>query len=90
MIVKIIHTAKGTADKNGATSRVYEAGEEINAKEPWQVNLMQTFINEGWAEEIKVINVTEQKVMSIADDPEVEQLDIEPAPKKRGRPRKGD
>ena len=44
----------GAATSDGLTVRLYEAGEEIDATEEWQAELMSSFVANGWASELKV------------------------------------
>jgi hypothetical protein len=67
----------GANNAEGVDVRLYEAGEMVEAKEDWQENLMQAFVSNGWATEIKMVEPEETTVPVEAE--------IKP---KRGRPRK--
>lgn len=70
---KIVVPKAGAADEFGSTVKLYPVDEIVDAKEKWQQELMETFINNKWAIEVKV------------DEPE-EVADEEP---KRARNEKG-
>tara|TARA_R110000824_G_scaffold39381_6_gene119197 strand:- start:1070 stop:1450 length:381 start_codon:yes stop_codon:yes gene_type:complete len=57
----IIIPKPASDDAFGTTTRLYQAGEQVEAKEDWQKDLMETFMANGWAEEIKVDEPTETK-----------------------------
>lgn len=57
----IIIPKPGADDEFGATTRLYTASEQVNAEEKWQEELMETFVANGWAEEIKVDSPVETK-----------------------------
>jgi hypothetical protein len=57
----IIIPKPGADDEFGATTRLYTASEQVNAEEKWQEELMETFVANGWAEEIKVDAPVETK-----------------------------
>ena len=51
---KVIVPKAGSADKNGASVKLYPLDEIVDASEDWQEELMQTFMANGWAVEVKV------------------------------------
>ena len=68
----------GRINELGSESRLYGLDEEIEPTESWQEELMQTFVQNGWAEEIKTDTVEEQgepvrarndKGQLVGDDP---------------------
>ena len=60
MPIVMIRDAKGATDKTGAHTRLYKAGEELPNDE-FSQGLGKVFIQAGFAEETKVVNVTETK-----------------------------
>lgn len=42
-------------DPEGNEVRLYEVGEIVKAKAEWQETLMEAFVGNGWATEIKII-----------------------------------
>ena len=73
-----IDVPKPAATKaDGTDVRLHEAGEVVKAKSVWQKELMERFVANGWATEIKMV------------EPEktTEPVEAEIKPK-RGRPRK--
>lgn len=51
---KVIVPKAGSADKIGASVKLYPLDEIVDASEDWQEELMQTFMANGWAVEVKV------------------------------------
>jgi len=51
---KIVVPKAGAADEFGSTVKLYPVDEIVDAKEKWQQELMETFINNKWAIEVKV------------------------------------
>lgn len=51
---KILVPKAGANDKFGTQVKLYELDELVDAKEDWQQDLMNTFVNNGWAMEVKV------------------------------------
>ena len=51
----------GAASEDGLTVRLYELGEEVNATKKWQKELMNRFVQNGWATELKVTAPSEKK-----------------------------
>lgn len=54
-------SAKGSSNKDGTQTRVYNAGEELETIAPWQKNLAQQFIDLGFAVESAKIEIDETK-----------------------------
>tara|TARA_Y100000114_G_C11726310_1_gene311160 strand:- start:904 stop:1203 length:300 start_codon:yes stop_codon:yes gene_type:complete len=61
MAVKMIMSAKGATDATGAKVKTYTVGEIVDTSTEFGKNLAKTFIDAGWAEEIKVVEPTEVK-----------------------------
>ena len=77
MIYKVIVPKPATANKDGTEIKLYVADEIVDAQESWQEEAMDTFVNNGWAIEVKV------------DTPE-DTVDVEAEVKpKRARNKKG-
>lgn len=51
---KIIVPKAGAADQNGTEVKLYELDSIVDASEEWQESLMSTFVQNGWAMEVKV------------------------------------
>ena len=51
---RIIVPKAGAADQFGATARLYPVDEIVEPKEEWQTDVMETFVTNGWATEVKV------------------------------------
>lgn len=51
---KIIVPKAGACDEYGTQVKLYELDELVDAKENWQQDLMNTFVTNGWAMEVKV------------------------------------
>lgn len=51
---KIMVPKAGANDKFGTEVKLYELDELVDAQEDWQEELMSTFVNNGWAMEVKL------------------------------------
>lgn len=51
---KIMVPKAGANDKFGTQVKLYELDELVDAQEDWQEELMSTFVNNGWAMEVKL------------------------------------
>ena len=51
---KILVPKPASSNKDGTDVKLYQADEIVDAKESWQDDVMQTFVENGWAMEIKV------------------------------------
>ena len=51
---KVIVPKAGAADEHGTSAKLYPVDEIVDANEDWQEELMQTFMANGWAVEVKV------------------------------------
>ena len=93
----------GSNDELGLTQKLYVLDEKVEAKESWQQDLMQTFVSNGWAIEIKEEELSEieeaepvrarnDKGHYIADDPNTPDVNEAyvsgKAPKKSGQTKK--
>lgn len=54
---KIIVPKVGSSNKEGTETKLYTLNEVVDAKEPWQKSIMDTFVQNGWAVELKVMTV---------------------------------
>jgi hypothetical protein len=68
MIYKMLTSAPGAADANGATTRVYAAGETLVADAPWKETVIRAFVDAGLAEEAQTTGPTETKAESAAEE----------------------
>lgn len=51
---KILVPKPASSNKDGTDIKLYQADEVVDAKEGWQEDIMSTFIENGWAMEVKV------------------------------------
>jgi len=56
---KIIDPKPASSNEKGTEVRLYKANEIIDSQGEWQDSVMETFINNGWAMEVKVDSVEE-------------------------------
>ena len=93
---KILVPKPAAKDESGATTGLYAADEIVTPSEEWQQKIMDTFVENGWAIEVKTVEpevnitveaeiVAEETVTLTVDEATVE---VEPPKKKRGRPKK--
>jgi len=61
MIIKMLVNAFGTANESGNASKEYVKDEIIECKSQWQIDLANSFISSGFAEETKMNAPTETK-----------------------------
>jgi len=54
---KIIVPKVGASNKEGTETKLYTLDEVIDAKQSWQKSIMDTFVTNGWAVEVKVMAV---------------------------------
>jgi hypothetical protein len=76
---KILVPKPASANKDGTDTKLYVADEIVDASETWQDDVMQTFVENGWAMEVKVeagaeeegeaVRARNDKGHYIADDP---------------------
>ena len=66
---KIIVPKAGSANEHGTNARLYALDEVVDGDEPWKEELMQTFMANGWAVEVKVDAPEE-----VAQEPETEMV----------------
>ena len=53
MRYKILVPKAGAANDLGTEVKLYELDERVEAKDEWQENMMKTFVDNGWAIEVK-------------------------------------
>ena len=51
---KILVPKPASANKDGTDVKLYQSEEIVDAKESWQDDVMQAFVENGWAMEVKV------------------------------------
>ena len=56
---KIIVPKPASSNDKGTEVRLYKANEIVDSQGEWQDSVMETFINNGWAMEVKVDSVEE-------------------------------
>jgi len=56
---KIIVPKPASSNEKGTEVKLYKANEIIDSQGEWQDSVMETFINNGWAMEVKVDSVEE-------------------------------
>ena len=62
MKILMSKTMAGTANREGTATMSYEAGQSYSMAEPWQKELAQVFVDNGWADvETKVVKPAETK-----------------------------
>ena len=77
---KILIPKAGSNDEHGLTQKLYVHDEIVEAQEDWQEDLMNQFVANGWAMEVKVDDVSDveegdpvrarnEKGHYVADDP---------------------
>ena len=79
MAYKIIIPKAGSLYAEGSSVQRYGIGEQVDAKEVWQQEQMQKFVENGWAVEIKVQSTSDIQTTAPAANPKV----TKKAPKKR-------
>ncbi len=77
---KILVPKPASADKFGSSTKLYVADEIVEANESWQDEVMQAFVENGWAMEVKAetgseelgepVRARNEKGHYIADDPD--------------------
>ena len=72
-------------DPQGITTTIYRKGDEVVAAGLWLEQIMDFFVSEGWAQELKVAAPVETGVAV-----EAEVVEETPKPKRRGRRKKAD
>ena len=75
---KILIPKAGSNDEHGLTQKLYVHDEIVEAQEDWQEDLMNQFVANGWAMEVKVdakaeagepVRARDEKRHYVADDP---------------------
>lgn len=87
---KILVPKPAALDESGNTIGLYAADDVVTPSGDWQKQIMETFVENGWAMEIKAIQPEETVVVEAEVAVTEEKADeAEEAPKKkRGRPKK--
>ena len=100
---KMIVPKAGANDEFGSTAKLYPLDEIVEPTEDWQKELMETFVGNGWAVEVKVDKAEEvaeeapkrarnEKGHLVGDDPDTpdvnEAWEGGEAPKKKKAPAK--
>ena len=76
---KIIVPKPASSNAKGTEVKLYKANEIINSQGTWQDEVMETFIRNGWAMEVKVDSVQETL------DVEAEVKEVKRARNKKGQ-----
>ena len=88
---KVLVPKPAAMDENGTTIGLYAADSVVTPAGEWQESIMETFVENGWAMEVKAVqpeeSLTVTAEIAVDDAVEVEE-EPAPAPKKRGRPKK--
>jgi hypothetical protein len=75
---KILVPKAGSNDEHGLSQKLYVLDEIVEAKDSWQEELMNSFVQNGWAMEVKVdssmeegeaVRARDDKGHYVADDP---------------------
>jgi|TARA_A100001388_G_C28614342_1_gene424427 hypothetical protein len=61
MQIKMLQDAEGTINASGNATKTYKKDEIVECDKPWQETLAKIFVDEGFAEEIKITKPTETK-----------------------------
>jgi hypothetical protein len=95
---KMLSSIYASADANGLTGRTYEQNEILQPKKTWEYDLINSFLDGGWAMELKVTEPTDYARARTefghfkADDPTTPDVNEAyvggVAPKKKRAPRK--
>ena len=81
MAYKIVVPNPAASNSQGTETKLYEAGEIVDAKEDWQKSIMESFVTNGWAIETKDVQIENQ-----VEEGDVEPVESEP---KRARNEEG-
>jgi hypothetical protein len=76
---KIIVPKSGAANLDETVTKTYAADEQVDAKESWQKDLMEKFVQNGWAVEVKMQSTNDLDTGSPTKAPKA----TKEAPKKR-------
>ena len=57
----MLQDAEGTINASGNATKTYKKDEIVECDKPWQETLAKIFVDEGFAEEIKITKPTETK-----------------------------
>ena len=78
---KIIVPKPAQADELGSEVKLYVADEIVEANEDWQEKNMQTFVENGWAMEVKVDSIED----TLDVEAEVKEVEIKRARNEKGQ-----
>ena len=78
---KIIVPKPAQADELGTEVKLYVADEIVEANEDWQEKNMQTFVENGWAMEVKVDSIED----TLDVEAEVKEVEIKRARNEKGQ-----
>lgn len=86
---KVITPKPGASDETGTDVRLYCADEIVDADQPWKKAMMDAFVENGWAIEIKAVEPEAIAIPEVSEVKESDEAEPVQAPvKKRGRPAK--
>lgn len=81
---KILVPKPASSNKDGTDTKLYVANEIVDASETWQDEVMQTFVQNGWAMEVKVeagaeeegepVRARNEKGQLVGDDPSTPEI----------------
>jgi len=83
MKIKMVVPKAGTANENGTQTRLYGMDEVLDANAPWEIELAQTFLNNGHAIEIKTVEPKE----TLTVEAEIKEEKPKPKAKKKAAPK---
>jgi len=58
---KILVPKPASSNQEGTDTKLYQVDEVVDAKESWQEDIMSTFVENGWAMEVKVSTGAEEE-----------------------------
>ena len=88
---KVLVPKPAAMDEAGTTIGLYAADSVVTPSGEWQESIMETFVENGWAMEVKALQPEESLTVTAeiaVDDSVAVEEEPAPAPKKRGRPKK--
>ena len=68
MQIKMLQDAEGTINASGNATKTYKKDEIVECDKPWQETLAKIFVDEGFAEEIKITKPTDVRFNVIANE----------------------
>tara|TARA_B100000530_G_scaffold240732_1_gene156951 strand:- start:23 stop:322 length:300 start_codon:yes stop_codon:yes gene_type:complete len=86
---KILVPKPAAINEQGTEVGLYSADDMVTPKGEWQQDIMDSFVENGWAMEVKAIQPEETVTIEAEVSITEEKSEVEEAPKKkRGRPKK--